>query len=91
MQGNETRPDSLQVLNVRSISKEECKHEKYDIAIEPHDGHMCTFNAGNEGTCAVSETRRNCFTDKNICNSELTETSRAIAVDRWYGMMNLSV
>lgn len=51
-QENGTRPDNLQVLDVRSISNEECNDEKFDLSIAAHESHLCTLNTANGGICA---------------------------------------
>lgn len=42
------------MLNVRSISNAECNDDKYKLGIKAHEGHLCTINEVNEGTCGVS-------------------------------------
>lgn len=51
---NGTNSENLQVLNVRSISNDECSDDKYGLDIKAHDGHLCTIaNKLNEGVCMV--------------------------------------
>lgn len=40
------------MLNVLSISKKECADLKYNLDVNAHEGHMCTINKVNQGTCA---------------------------------------
>lgn len=49
--GSGSVPDQLQVLNVTSISEDEC--EKYHKSLV-HKSHLCTLNTAGEGACYVS-------------------------------------
>lgn len=46
---NGTIPDNLQVLNVKSISNEQCKKDDKFV----HDSHLCTLGPRGKGICGV--------------------------------------
>lgn len=47
------RPDNLQTLKVKAISKEECQLKSNQYI---DDSYLCTVGATGKGTCNVSET-----------------------------------
>lgn len=49
LQINGEIPDNLQVLNVTSLSNEECKK-----LATVHDSHLCTISPRGQGICGVS-------------------------------------
>lgn len=49
-QMNRKVSENLQVLNVTSISNEECKRKASIF----HDSHLCTLGPRGEGICKVS-------------------------------------
>lgn len=47
-------PDKLQVLNVTSITNEECKKQVSFV----HDGHLCTSSSPGKGICMMSVAKK---------------------------------
>lgn len=51
-------PKKLQVLNLTSISNEECQEKQPNVV---HDSHLCTLSPTGQGICSVSDSSKTEF------------------------------